>query len=614
MFQINDDLSIYVTRGDIVAFTVTAKDNGNNYKFQPGDVVRIKVFGKKDAENVVLQKDFPVLTVTEKVEIYLTEDETRIGEVISKPVDYWYEVELNPYDDPQTIIGYDEDGAKVFKLFPEGNSVPIPAPEPRAIAAVDAELDLTSQRPIQNQAVARAMRNLEDAYERTHAAVAGIHITPEMFGAIGDGEADDTAAFVQGATYAREHGTEFWCGEKTYSVNADVDFRYVKNVRIDGKIIGEGVLIFGNSGTSGQQANVYVSHAANVRVVGSKNGFFNFRRIDGTLTLYADGNVAADASIAYNQFMLGTCGNVVIEGVNGGWINENVFFGKRVEHISIGGDGSYYHNNNKFYDVNLEGGTVTIDYGERNYFRARGEGGITYAFNHDSARNVIEQSFYATMVNNPLSLYHDTLDNICAYETSKYYKGFELYTLSKNSIKNAAEVYPVAGGFQFAQWSELFNSGMLEIPDAPLHFYIMSDENSYRPYVTFYDEDGNVITDEAKAKENIVTNSMNNFSSSCAVTQGTNCAESNFVVVKKSAKYFSLSINAGSFTGVAHGLTARYYTTQNACFGMPPRRTLADDTPAAGAWSNGDIVYNSKDSDSVYAWVYQSGAWHELTY
>ena len=92
------------------------------YKFQPGDVVRIKVFGKKDAENVVLQKDFPVLEVTENVEIFLTEEDTKIGEVISKPKDYWYEVELNPGDYPQTIIGYDEDGAKVFKLYPEGGN------------------------------------------------------------------------------------------------------------------------------------------------------------------------------------------------------------------------------------------------------------------------------------------------------------------------------------------------------------------------------------------------------------------------------------------------------------------------------------------------------------
>lgn len=125
MFVLNDDNSIHATRGDIVFFSVSAEDDGKPYKFQAGDVVRFKVYGKKDAENVVLQKDFPVLEVTENVEIFLTEEDTKIGEVISKPKDYWYEVELNPGDNPQTIIGYDEGGAKVFKLFPEGGDRPI---------------------------------------------------------------------------------------------------------------------------------------------------------------------------------------------------------------------------------------------------------------------------------------------------------------------------------------------------------------------------------------------------------------------------------------------------------------------------------------------------------
>lgn len=165
MFSINDDLSIYVTRGDSLYFTVTAQDDGTAYMFQAGDVVRLKVFGKKDAENVVLQKDFPVLSATEKVEIYLTEEETRIGGVISKPTDYWYEVELNPWDNPQTIIGYDEDGAKIFKLFPEGNELPDYVPDPEDIPVVDVALDLTSTRPVQNQAIARAVAQLKAAVE-----------------------------------------------------------------------------------------------------------------------------------------------------------------------------------------------------------------------------------------------------------------------------------------------------------------------------------------------------------------------------------------------------------------------------------------------------------------
>lgn len=164
MFVLNDDLSIYATRGDAVFFSVTADDDGKPYVFQAGDLVRIKVYGKKDAENVVLQKDFPVTEDTESVEILLTEEDTKIGDVISKPKDYWYEVELNPFTNPQTIIGYDEDGAKVFRLYPEGNDIEESEPiQPEDIPIVDKELDMTSSRPVENQAIARAVVRLDAA-------------------------------------------------------------------------------------------------------------------------------------------------------------------------------------------------------------------------------------------------------------------------------------------------------------------------------------------------------------------------------------------------------------------------------------------------------------------
>lgn len=166
MFLVNDDLSIYATRGDVVFFTVTADNDGEPYMFQPGDVLRVKVYGKKDAENVVLQKDFPVVVETDSVEILLTEQDTKIGEVISKPTDYWYEIELNPFSNPQTIIGYDEDGAKVFKLFPEGRDLVEDEPEEEEIPVVDEELDMTSTRPVQNQAIARAFATYRAERER----------------------------------------------------------------------------------------------------------------------------------------------------------------------------------------------------------------------------------------------------------------------------------------------------------------------------------------------------------------------------------------------------------------------------------------------------------------
>lgn len=120
MYTVNNDLSIYVTRGDAVLLAVGANNNGVPYVFQPGEVVRFRVFEKKGCHCTVLQKDFIITDAVESVEIVLTKNETKIGEIVSKPKDYWYEIELNPDYNPQTIVGYDDDGPKLFRLFPEG--------------------------------------------------------------------------------------------------------------------------------------------------------------------------------------------------------------------------------------------------------------------------------------------------------------------------------------------------------------------------------------------------------------------------------------------------------------------------------------------------------------
>lgn len=161
MFKANEDLSLHVTRGDNVTFSITATKDNEAYSFNAGDVVRIKVTEKKDCNKVILQKDFAIETNSESVTISLTEKETRIGDTISKPVDYWYEIELNPFDNPQTIIGYDEDGPKVFRLYPEGRDLEDIEIEEEDVPFVDKALDMTSTHPVENQAIARKFATME---------------------------------------------------------------------------------------------------------------------------------------------------------------------------------------------------------------------------------------------------------------------------------------------------------------------------------------------------------------------------------------------------------------------------------------------------------------------
>jgi hypothetical protein len=142
MFAVNEDKSIFCTRGDCGVIVVSMERDGETYLFRPDDVVRFQAYHKKGCHKVVIQKEIVAGIESEEVAIYLSAAETKIGEIISKPVDYWYEIELNPYTNPETIIGYDEDGAKVFRLFPEGADANI---EPPADIPVDEVCDSVAE-------------------------------------------------------------------------------------------------------------------------------------------------------------------------------------------------------------------------------------------------------------------------------------------------------------------------------------------------------------------------------------------------------------------------------------------------------------------------------------
>lgn len=122
MLIIDRDYNIELTRGDVLPLNITATNkDGTDYEFKTDDVIRFKIIEKDKCNCVIVQKDVTVKQPTTMVQLDLTKDDTKIGKLINKPVDYWYEVELNPDTNPQTIIGYTkENGGKLFTLLPEG--------------------------------------------------------------------------------------------------------------------------------------------------------------------------------------------------------------------------------------------------------------------------------------------------------------------------------------------------------------------------------------------------------------------------------------------------------------------------------------------------------------
>ena len=121
MFVTNNDLTIECTRGDAGSFAVGAMEGDTQFTFRVGDVLRLTVCRKKNYSDIMLQKDVTVTEETALVQFDLDSVDTKFGEIINKPTEYWYTVELNPDGYCQTLIGHTEDGARVFMLYPEAD-------------------------------------------------------------------------------------------------------------------------------------------------------------------------------------------------------------------------------------------------------------------------------------------------------------------------------------------------------------------------------------------------------------------------------------------------------------------------------------------------------------
>ena len=112
------DKEIHINRGDRLLMEFSIDNKGTDYIFQEGDRLKFSIYEKKGMDkSPVLQKEFIPDVGSTILDIDIPGSEMKIGEMANKPIEYWYEIELN---DDETIIGYDEDGAKKLILYPEG--------------------------------------------------------------------------------------------------------------------------------------------------------------------------------------------------------------------------------------------------------------------------------------------------------------------------------------------------------------------------------------------------------------------------------------------------------------------------------------------------------------
>lgn len=99
-------------RGDKGAIRLVNKKG----TFKKDDKFTFSIVRKGDYSDVVFQKTFTVAEDCDVFYLTFTNDEMRIGDVISAKVTYWYEIDMN---DDTTILGHDAKGDKLFILYPE---------------------------------------------------------------------------------------------------------------------------------------------------------------------------------------------------------------------------------------------------------------------------------------------------------------------------------------------------------------------------------------------------------------------------------------------------------------------------------------------------------------
>lgn len=112
------DKEIHINRGDRLLIDFSIDNQDEKYTFKDGDKIIFSIYGKKELnKSPILRKEIIPQTGSTNVDIDISGEEMKIGEMSNKPQEYWYEIELNGDD---TIIGYDDDGAKKIILYPEG--------------------------------------------------------------------------------------------------------------------------------------------------------------------------------------------------------------------------------------------------------------------------------------------------------------------------------------------------------------------------------------------------------------------------------------------------------------------------------------------------------------
>lgn len=113
MFKIINK-TFHVSRGDSGIIHLSLK----NTNFAVGDKIFFRIYEAEGLDSLpIVETEATVLEEGNTIAITLDKEDTNFGDLGNTVVDYWYEISVG---EDRTILGFDENGAKVFKLYPTG--------------------------------------------------------------------------------------------------------------------------------------------------------------------------------------------------------------------------------------------------------------------------------------------------------------------------------------------------------------------------------------------------------------------------------------------------------------------------------------------------------------
>lgn len=458
------------------------------------------------------------------------------------------------------------------------------------------------------------------------------YVTPEMFGAVGNGTFDDTNAINQAISYCVNNNYKLvTIPNKRYKITSSINMRGIRHIESYGIIDnGDNEIVIGSTNLVGNPDNYYFNQVnGKIKLMGGSNATI---RIDYavTLILFADGNDNSGSYIGYCSFYLGYIRDLIINSASGNrtpWVNDNKFFGAHLVNVTIDGEGGNNPNNNIFYGPKIEGETILINKGYSNaFYDCRFESTVSIVLGESTFNNRIEcnwdqmsNGIFSDVFQFPTNVKAKITDNgknnfvVTSYDA--FTKKETIYSL--NSLSNNFDVSLITknrDNLTLQQNKYILETELIPLRN-PFALYFESDQSNFRAELYCYNAQKETITTEpteAIYAPNKTWNSTNGYySNATGFGKRNNNAGVLGFYPNKGVAFVKLKIKTVNYTPDSWDI--EYFNIVkienqrfNTQISLPSKykKYISPSAPDSGVWDMGDIVYKSSPaSNGPIGWV-----------